>query len=288
MLIPRGCTLERPTDLDAAVALLGADDDARPVGGGVSLALLLRNGFAAPGLLVDLGRLRADLHGIHRDAGGGLRLGALTTLREVETSALVREHAPVLSTACSWLASVRIRNTATLGGHLGHADPHQDLPPVLLALRAEIEVAGPAGVRRMPLDQVLVGYYETSLVQGEVITAVLLPPADPAVRGRYVKTTARTVEDWPAVGVAVRAALVDGRVADAELAVGSVTVRAELRTAARDLLVGQAPTEALVQEAARAASEGLDYSSDAFGSAAYKQTIVRVTTRRALQEVLAP
>lgn len=288
MLIPRGCTLERPTDLDAAVALLAADEDARPVGGGVSLTLLLRNGFAAPGLLVDLGRLRGELRGIRRDDDGALRIGALTTLREIETSALVAEHSPVLAAACTWLASTRIRNTATIGGHLGHADPHQDLPPVLLALGAQVEVAGPAGARTLPLDDLLVGYYETSLEQGELITAVRVPAATAPARGKYVKTTARTVEDWPAVGVAVRASVVDGRVAEASVAVGSVTVRAHLRPAARDLLVGQAPTEELVAAAARAAADGLDYTGDSFGSAAYKQTVVRVTTRRALQEVLAP
>ncbi|MCO7220573.1 xanthine dehydrogenase family protein subunit M [Klenkia sp. PcliD-1-E] len=288
MLIPRGCTLERPVDLDGAVALLAADEDARPVGGGVSLTLLLRNGFAAPGLLVDLGRLRGDLRGIRRDGDGTLHIGALTTLREVETSPLVAEHSPVLAAACTWLASTRIRNTATLGGHLGHADPHQDLPPVLLALGAQVEVAGPAGLRTLPLDDLLVGYYETSLEQGELITAVRVPAAATPVRGKYVKTTARTVEDWPAVGVAVRAAVVEGRVAEADVAVGSVTVRAHLRPAVRDLLVGQVPTDELVSEAARTAAEGLEYASDSFGSASYKQTVVRVTARRALQEVLAP
>ena len=224
MLVPRGCTWTRPDRLTDAVAVLVDDEDARPVGGGIALTLLLRSGFAPPGPLVDLGGLREELGGIEPLADGGLRLGALATLRELETSPLVAASAPVLVSALGRLAGVRIRNTATIGGHLAHADPHQDLPPVLLALDAQIEGTGPDGDFLRPLDDVLSGYYETTLGPGELITAVRLPPQPPAAVGGYTKTTARTVEDWPAAGVAVVVSTEGG--VDVDAGDGGVCVQA--------------------------------------------------------------
>jgi carbon-monoxide dehydrogenase medium subunit len=171
VLVPRGCTWTRPAQVTDAVAALVDDEDARPVAGGIALTLLLRSGFAPPGPLVDLGGLREDLGRIGPAPDGGLRLGALATLRDLEVSPLVGAQAPVLVSALKRVASVRIRNTATLGGHVAHADPHQDLPPVLLALDAEVEGAGPDGDFVRPLDELLSGYYETTLGPGELITA---------------------------------------------------------------------------------------------------------------------
>jgi carbon-monoxide dehydrogenase medium subunit len=285
MLIPHGCTYVRPADLDEAVAVL-VDESARPVSGGIALTLLLRYGFAEPGPLVDLSRLTDQLGGLSEDADGSLRIGALTTLREIETSPVVARHSPMLSAAASWLASVRIRNIATIGGHLAHADPHQDLPPVLLALGAEVEGTGPDGDFKRPLDDVLSGYYETTLGPGEIITAVRVPASPAGSVGRYRKFTARTVEDWPAVGVAVRTSLVAGSVATAAIAVGAVTVRAERRPHAEELLIGQPPSAELLLEVAAQAAADLQYSSDQFGTAGYKQRIVCVNTRRALEEAL--
>jgi aerobic carbon-monoxide dehydrogenase medium subunit len=288
VLVPRGCTYTRPAQVADAVAVLVDDEDARPVAGGIALTLLLRSGFAPPGPLVDLGGLREELGGIERTADGGLRLGALATLRDLETSALVAEQAPVLVSALGRVASVRIRNTATIGGHLAHADPHQDLPPVLLALDAQIEGTGPDGGFVRPLDDVLSGYYETTLGAGELITAVRIPPRAPGAVGGYTKTTARTVEDWPAAGVAVSVSTEDGVVRHAAVAVGAVTDRAERRPDAEAMLVGTRPTADQLADCAEAAADGLDYASDQFGGADYKQTVVRVSTRRLLERALIP
>lgn len=288
MLVPRGCTYTRPAQLTDAVAVLVDDEDARPVAGGIALTLLLRSGFAPPGPLVDLGGLREELGAIEQTADGGLRLGALATLRDLETSPLVAEIAPVLVSALGRVASVRIRNTATIGGHVAHADPHQDLPPVLLALDAQVEGTGPDGDFVRPLDDVLSGYYETTLGPGELITAVRIPPAPAGAVAGYSKTTARTVEDWPAAGVAVSVGVQDGVVRSAAVAVGAVTDRAERRPDAERMLVGARPSPEQFAECADAAADGLNYASDQFGSADYKQTVVRVQTRRLLERALDP
>lgn len=286
MLVPHGCTYTRPEQVADAVAVLAADEDARPVAGGIALTLLLRSGFAPPGPLVDLGGLRAELGGIEQTADGGLRLGALATLRDLEISPLVAAQAPVLVSALGRVASVRIRNTATIGGHLAHADPHQDLPPVLLALGAQVEGTGPDGDFLRPLDEVLSGYYETTLATGDLITAVRIPAQPPGTVAGYTKTTARTVEDWPAAGVAVSVSVDGGVVSEVAVAVGAVTDRAERRPDAERMLVGTRPTAEQIAECAEAAADGLDYASDQFGGADYKQTVVRVSTRRLLEGAL--
>lgn len=288
MLVPRGCTYTRPAQVADAVAVLVDDEDARPVAGGIALTLLLRSGFAPPGPLVDLGGLRAELGGIEQSADGGMRVGALATLRDIETSPLIAGQVPVLISALGRVASVRIRNTATLGGHLAHADPHQDLPPVLLVLGAEIEGTGPDGDFVRPLDEVLSGYYETTLGIGELITAVRIPPQPPGTVAGYTKTTARTVEDWPAAGVAVSVSTDGGVVSEVAVSVGAVTDRAERRPDAERMLVGTRPTAEQITECAEAAADGLDYVSDQFGGADYKRTIVRVSTRRLLEGALNP
>jgi carbon-monoxide dehydrogenase medium subunit len=286
VLVPRGCTYTRPARVTDAVAVLVEDEDARPVAGGIALTLLLRSGFAPPGPLVDLGGLGEELGGIERSPDGGLRLGALATLRELETSSLIAERAPVLVSALGRVASVRIRNTATIGGHLAHADPHQDLPPVLLALGAQVEGTGPDGDFVRPLDDVLSGYYETTLRPGELITGVRIPPQPTGTVAGYTKTTARTAEDWPAAGVAVSVTTEDGVIRSAAVAVGAVTDRAERRADAERLLVGSRPSAERIAECADAAADGLDYTSDQFGGADYKRTVVRVSTRRLLEGAL--
>src|SRR5207253_10771546 len=118
---------------------------------------------------------------------GGLRVGAAATLSSIEKNAGVRQRYPVFTEALRVVGNVRVRNVATIGGHLAQADVHLDLPPVLLALNAAVEVRGPAGARRVALEDLLVGYYETSLAPGEVITAVDFPSPPPNLHGVYLK-----------------------------------------------------------------------------------------------------
>src|SRR5690606_22150125 len=117
-------------------------------------------------------------------------------------SAEVAKHAPLITRTMLTLSNVRVRNVATVGGALAHGDPHMDLPPVLMALGATVTVAGPNGERKLALEEMLTGYYETALEKNELIATVHVP-AQGAKRAHYAKVTTGSADDWPALGVAV-------------------------------------------------------------------------------------
>src|SRR5205823_11346421 len=115
-----------------------------------------------PTRLVSLRRLNGDLRGTRENEGGGLRIGAMTSLAELEYSPLLASAYPVMSRALRMLSNIRIRNVATLGGHLAHGDPHMDLPPILLTLGARLLAMSPRGERWIDLSEFFTGYYQTS------------------------------------------------------------------------------------------------------------------------------
>src|SRR5260370_4955811 len=200
----------------------GEDETVRPLAGGTALALLARYGFLQPTRLVSLRNMRGKLGHISSSLPGTLRIGAMVTLTELARSPLLAQAATVLAAAAGLVANVRVRNVACLGGHLAHADPHMDLPPVLLALDARVEIRGPTGVRWSTVDDLVSGYYETTLGQQELITAVEVPVADGrlAVYSRY---TAAAADDWPSAAVDAAMQSPDGRVAEPRRTVGAAT-----------------------------------------------------------------
>src|SRR5437016_5631843 len=148
------------------------------------LAILLRERLIAPRALVSVLSI-AGLDSVEAN-GDGLRIGATATLTNIEKSAPVRERYPVLAEALRVVGNVRVRNVATIGGHLAQADVHLDLPPVLLALNASITARGPDGERRIPIEDLFVGYYETSLAADEMIVGVELPAPPAGLTGAYL------------------------------------------------------------------------------------------------------
>src|SRR4051794_7871559 len=142
--------------------------------GGTALMLMLKAGVLRPKRLVSLSRLGLD--GIEVGKQGELSVGAMVSLRKLETSAVVQKGWPVISRTLRTLSNVRVRNVAAVGGHLGHGDPHMDLPPLLCALGAKVEIAGPAGKRMLAVEGLITGYLETSLKEGEIITRLEVPP----------------------------------------------------------------------------------------------------------------
>jgi carbon-monoxide dehydrogenase medium subunit len=278
--------LVEPTTLDEAVGLLGANEAARPIAGGTALLLMVKAGLFQPEALVSLRRLRADLTGIARQDDGSLRIGAMTTLTELGRSPLVRDLFPVITHTLRTLSNVRIRNVATLGGHLAHGDPHMDLPPVLLCLGARLRVHGPHGERWMALDDLYSGYYETTLERDELITEVVLPAPPPEWAAAYVKFTALSADDWPAVGVAVSAVRHDGSLGDVRVSIGAAMERALRLRGVEAQLEGARPSADVVRAAADAAAQEVRPLGDLRGSAEYKREMVRVHARRALATVL--
>lgn len=276
--------LLEPATLDEAVGLLDADDTAvRAIAGGTALSLLLQTRIFKPQRLVSLRRLNGSLRGVHVDTDGGLRIGALTTLTELERSPVLAIAEQVLSRALHTLSNVRVRNVATIGGHLAHADPHMDLPPILITLGARVRTVSPRGERWIDVADLITGYYETSLAGDELIVELHVPAQPAGVRAAYAKFTALSADDWPTVGVAVWLRREGDTIAEARVAVSAATDRpTRLAAAEKALTGGIAGAQAFAAAAAAAAGE-VEPLSDLRGSGPYKREMVRVHVRRALE-----
>jgi len=279
--------LAEPATLKEAIALLDPDDPTvRPIAGGTALMLMMKAGVFRPEKLVSLRNVK-DLTSIDATADGGLRIGAMTPLAVVERSAAVRAHAPVITHAMRTLSNIRVRNVATIGGSLAHADPHMDMPPVLIALGAQVVAASPAGERTIPVEKLFAGYYETVLARNELITSVIIP-AQGSRRSAYLKCTTRAVHDWPALGVAVAVESDGATVRDARVVVSAATETPTRLAGAEQALRGGAAGDALWRQAGEAAAAEAETISDGQGSAAYKRQLVRVYVARALATALKP
>lgn len=275
-----------PRSLDEALTLL-ADErpSVRPIAGGTALMLLMRYGYFEPVRLVSLRHVHSGLRGVGELPDGAVRIGAMTTLRHLEESPVIRRRLPVVSGALAGLGNVRVRSVATIGGHLAHADPHMDLPPILLALDARVRAVSSTGSRWIALSDFFAGYYETALAPGEILTEVLVPRGDARQRGIYRKSTALAADDWPMLGIAAVATRGARKVASCRVAVGAVTERPRCLGVVESMLVGRVPSEELHREAADRAVQELTYLVDHNGSTGYKRELLRVQLRRALDEL---
>ena len=274
-----------PTSLEEALSLLEEyGEDARPIAGGTAMVNLLKQNLVYADHLVGLGKV-PGLRGITR-SNGDLRIGALTKHREVERSAEVAEAAPLLREAYSRVATVRIRNMATVGGGLTHADPAQDPPPALMALGARVVLASSGGTRELPIEDLFVDYYETALAQGEILTEVVVPAQPQDARGVYLKFLPRTEDDYATVAVAALARVEDGLCADVRVALGAVAPTPVRATAVEAALEGQPVTADAIRSAAEAVAGQVDPLADFRGSSEYKRDMAVVFTRRALEQAL--
>jgi len=275
--------LVEPTTLDEAVALLDPDDPGvRAIAGATALVPMMKARLFQPTRLVSLRRLNGAVRGVSEHAGG-LRVGALTTLTSLEQSASVRAAAPVITRVLRTLSNVRIRNVATLGGHLAHGDPHMDLPPVLMTLGARVRAVSRRGERWIDMTDLIVGYYQTTIAGDELIADVHVPAQPADARAWYEKFTALSADDWPTVGVAVWYRTAGERISEARVAVSAATERPLRVLEAEAALNGVLPDEATFRKAADAAADAVEPLADLRGSAAYKREMVRVHVRRALE-----
>ncbi len=277
--------LAEPESLEEAVTLLDSQDKSvRAIAGGTALMLMMKTRLFQPTRLVSLRRLNGILRGIRPGESGNLRIGAMTSLAELEYSPLLANDVPVMSRALRTLSNIRIRNVATVGGHLAHGDPHMDLPPILLTLGARIRAVSPRGERWIDVGDFFRGYYQTALARDELITEIDVPIQPPGVHACYEKFTARSVDDWPAVGAAVWFRLESNNIVEARIAVSAATECPVRIEAAEALLKNAAPTLQTFLKAADAAAEQVQPLADLRGSASYKREMVRVHVRRALEK----
>jgi carbon-monoxide dehydrogenase medium subunit len=281
----RDFVLHSPATFIEALDLIDEHaEDGRILAGGTALVVLMKQSLVDAEHLISLQRV-PGLEGI-RSEGDSLHIGALTRHREVETSALAREWSPLLSQVFGCVATVRIRNVATVGGALGHADPAQDPPAGLIALDASVKLTSRDGERLVPIEELFEDYYETSIRPGEMLTEVIVPAQARGARSTYLKFLPRTADDYATIAVAVSASLQDGRCRDLRIglaAAGPTPVRA---VSVERELEGQGVNSAMIRRAAEAVVEDIDPLDDFRGSAAYKRDMAVVFTRRALERTL--
>jgi len=282
MLLP-GFEYRRPSALCEAVALLAEHPAARVLAGGTDLLVDLRERRQGPSLLVDVSEL-SELRGIGV-ADGVLRIGSGVTVGELLASPRVAEWAPALGRAAHGFADFLTRNKATLGGNLANASPGADMVVPLLALDAQVVLAGPAGERTLGLDDFLLGPRQTALRPGELLRAVVLPR--PGGRQVFYKLGLKRGGAIAVVSVALRIELDAGRCAAAAVALGAVAPRPFRAREAEAALIGAAVTPDCIARAADAAAAASRPISDVRGGDDYRRAMVRALVARGLASAVA-
>ena len=276
--------LAEPQTLEEACTLLSDDGDVKALAGGTALLTLIKHGIFIPKTLVNLKKI-GGLSGIDYNRQRGLRIGALTTIYDVESSPFVRQYYPWLAEACHVVANIRIRNMATIGGNLAHGDYQSDPPTALVALDAGVDLTRRTGTREVKLSEFLLGSYETALQRGEVLSALVVPPTD-SWRGTYVKFTSGSSEERPCAGIAALVRMEQAVCRDLRLVVGAVSPRPVRMHHAEEFARGKEITEAVLQTISAEASRAVDPIDALRGSASYKRHLVGVLVRRALATVI--
>jgi carbon-monoxide dehydrogenase medium subunit len=279
-MFPSEFDYHRAHSVQDAIEMLGKYQDAKLIAGGHSLLPMMKLRLAQPKVLIDIGQIAA-LRGIHAD-NGTLRIGALTTHYQVESSDAVQKAAPVLTEAEHELADVQVRNRGTVGGNLAHADPASDLPAVALALGAELHAIGPKGERTITADNFFVDVLTTALQPDEVLTEIRVPALKAGQGSAYVKHP-HPASHYAVVGVAaVVTRDASGNCADCRIGITGAGPKAVRARAAEAALVGKALTADNIAAAAAHAADGMDFLSDAYASESYRKHLVQVYAKRAL------
>jgi aerobic carbon-monoxide dehydrogenase medium subunit len=274
-----------PTTIDEVLAVLAErGDDAKVLAGGQSLIPMMKLRFAFPEMLVDINRL-PGLDFID-DADGQLRVGALVRHKDVVASDVVGRVNHTMASAAPWISDPLVRNLGTVAGSVAHADPRGDWGSVMLACGADVVARSTSGDRVIPMTEFITGPFTTALEPTELVTELRVPKYAGQGGGAYTKLE-RKVGDYATVGVATHLDLDGGgKIATAGVALTSVAPNNIRAVEAEQALVGQAPSDALIAEAADLAARSADPKDDVRGSAEYKRDVVRVFTRRGLAKSL--
>lgn len=284
-MIPSAFDFYAPKSLAEAVALLSEHgDEAKVLAGGQSLIPAMRFRLAAPTVLVDINAIEG-LDYISESATH-LAIGALTRESSLEEHAFIAERYPLLADAAHVIADPLVRNRATVGGNIAHADPANDHPAVMLAYGAEVHAHGPRGPRVIAIDDFFTGMFSTSLEPDELLTAIRIPRPGPGAGGAYLKVE-RKVGDYAISAVAVQLTM-DGEICRA-IRIGLTNVSpAPMRAeAAEAQLLGQRLTDEALEAAGRAAAAACDPSADLRGTIEYKRDLTRVLVKRAVRKAAA-
>jgi len=279
-MIPTQFDYVAPTTLAEAVSLLAEHkDDAKILAGGHSLIPAMKLRLAQPQLLIDIGRIK-DLSYVREEAGH-LRIGAMTTHYELESSARVRELCPLLSACAGSIGDVQVRNRGTIGGSLAHADPAADWPAAILALDAELVATSASGERTIKATDFFVDMLTTALAPGEILREIRVPLAQTHASQAYFKLP-HPASGFAVVGVAVNLTRQNGACSAIGVGITGVAVKAYRATGVEQSLNGQTLDEQTIGAAALHAADGVEINADLFASADYRRHLAQVYTRRAI------
>lgn len=275
----------RPTSVAEALSLLDQHEDAQCLAGGATLVAMMNAGLVEPPQLISLAALR-EIAGICRFADGSVRIGAMTRHAETASSEHLLSGQRVLSAAAAKIANVPVRNMGTIGGSLAFADPAADYLPALACLDATVEVAAPQGSRTLPISDLIVDWYTTSLQAKEMITGIVLPPAPDGWIGRFEKLE-RTAGDYAIVSVAVVLAFERDVCSAARIAIGACAPGPVRLREAEQLIEGSRLDCAAIVEAGRLLAEACDPVDDVRASAEYRRRVIPRLLARTLEQAYA-
>jgi carbon-monoxide dehydrogenase medium subunit len=266
--------LHQPTSLAEACELLDSLDDPMVYGGGTAIQILIKQGVLFAGHLVDISGI-PGLAAIEETAEG-VRVGPMASVRQMETSEVVRRRAPLAAQTYGHVANPRVRNTASVGGNIAHGDYRLDPPTALLVLDARVELTSVRGTRTVPIRDFFVDFQLTAVEPGELITALHVPAGPAGSSSTYVKMSSLGENDWPAASVAAQ---LDAQRRTLRLGLGAlahVPRYVEVQLDGGDV-------DAAVAAAKSAVEPELDPIPDIRGSAAYKRRLGLVATEDAVR-----
>jgi carbon-monoxide dehydrogenase medium subunit len=275
-----------PATLAEAVTLLGRyRGKASVLAGGTDLLVEIKEHLRRPDYVINIKQI-PGIATLAYDAGRGLRFGALVTSREIELSPVVQEKYPGLAQAVRDLGSIQVRNRATVVGNICRASPSADTLPPLIADGASATIHGPAGERAVPLEAFFTGPGRTVLNPDELVTAVTIPPPPPRTGRVYIKHGRRKAMELATVGVAISLTLAGNACSEVRIALGAVAPTPIRARGAETLLHGQVVDARLAAAAAQAAQDESRPIGNVRSSAEYRRQMVRVLTRRAIEQAL--
>ncbi len=276
-MIPSAFEYHRAGSVEEAIALKQqARGDARFIAGGHSLIPLMKLRLAEPTSLIDISRI-PGLSGVSED-GGRISIGALTTHAELESDPVLLASAPVVAEAASEIGDQQVRNRGTIGGSLAHADPAADLPAIAVALGATIHIVGAAGERAVGAGDFFSGLFEVDLGEDELITSVSF---DAPTQAAYAKLR-HPASHFAIVGVAASLTVENGVCTRARVAVTGASTHAQRLGAVEQALAGSVLDADTIAAASEAADALGDINADLAGSEAYRRSMTRVFTNRAI------
>jgi aerobic carbon-monoxide dehydrogenase medium subunit len=282
-MIPQNFDYTTPANLQEALGLI-ADGNAKVLAGGMSLIPLMKLRLAAPERVVDISRVPGLSY--IREEKGTIRVGAMTTHYDIESSPVLRGKCPLLAETASHIGDVQVRNMGTIGGSIAHADPAADYPAALYALEAKVRLVSAKSDRTLAMDQFLVDTMTTAVEPGELVIELVLPVESPSAGVSYQKM-AQPASGFALVGIAARVAKSAGKVTMARVGVTGLAAKAYRAANVEKLLEGTAGDVAAVRHAASVVADGIDANSDLHASAEYRSHMARVYTARALTVALS-